>query len=265
MTEKEKYEKELTDLAYKVALRLYNTYYSSVKSLNIEKDDWLQEAVMYIVLKYGKYSRENIKKTIQAEPENAEGIVYRYLKKLLLNRFQINFRKIKAPKSKETKAKETKTKKRVSEERPDRFVSLDEELPGDFQGSKLDLMQDTTNYNPSEIEEMLEGKEIFESFLDYFDKEPYKTFKHTYVGKSKLLGKDAPLSEYNIAKLIMNGKVLDEILKIYGVYTDNIGSSSVATFVNRKVKEVINMLSDALNSLPAYERKIVKAYINSIQ
>jgi DNA mismatch repair protein MutH len=61
------------------------------------------------------------------------------------------------------------------------------------------------------------------------------------------------------------GKTLKDILEIYNVYTSNIGSSSEATFVNRKVKEVIDMLSNAVNSLPEYERKIVKAYIDSIQ
>jgi hypothetical protein len=242
------YENKIIDITYEAAEKIYDVYAKSAEYLRFEKDDFLQDAVMHIISKYGN----NIK--TEEDFKNFKKGLSPQLRTFFKNKLQSQYAKTKM-----NKEKQIITKTKHGEEAPDYLEYLDDD------SKKIKSPENLNNANPSEIEEMLEGKEILKDLINLFSKTPYKTNKHTYIGQSKALNKNIELSEYNIAKLLINGETLMDILKIYNSYTTNIGTSSKASFINRKVKKVINMLTDAINSLPEYENKIVKAYIGSIQ
>lgn len=104
------------------------------------------------------------------------------------------------------------------------------------------------------------GEAIAEKIIDSLNFLPYRTRKHTYVGQDKDLGK-LQLSEQNIARLLFLGETPRGIIRIYGKEVDNIGSSSEASFILHKVKEVIEKIVLMVEKLPNKDKKALKAYM----
>ena len=69
------------------------------------------------------------------------------------------------------------------------------------------------------------------------------------------------LSEQNIARLLFLGETPRGIIRIYGKEVDNIGSSSEASFILHKVKEVIEKIVLMVEKLPNKDKKALKAYM----
>ena len=82
-------EEKIVDMAYTAAEKLYNMNYNGMKSLSIDKDDFMQDAVMYILDLYRKdYMHLDIE-------SKAPGMVMKMLKTFVLNLFQVTNKKAK--------------------------------------------------------------------------------------------------------------------------------------------------------------------------
>ena len=229
-------EEEVINAAYEMASKMYNLYRRELKSVRVEKDDYMQDAVMYILNLYNKdYMQVD-------DDKDPKGIIFTMLKRFTKNQLQTN----------------AKLKNRSQ-------LTLDKPMSDeDGSSSPLELVP-SEDEEPEEVaiakENLLEGESILYDIIEELDVVPYKAIKHNYVGSHPILGSDLKLSEYNIGRLLLLGQNEYDILRIYNVYTNNIGTSSKATFVQRKVKKVIDKLADIVNSLSAEERQSVKEYL----
>lgn len=227
-------EEKIVDMAYTAAEKLYNMNYNGMKSLSIDKDDFMQDAVMYILDLYRKdYMHLDIE-------SKAPGMVMKMLKTFVLNLFQV-------------------TNKKQNKKGP----SLDLELTdSENNQTLLDIIPDHEQ-DAEALSKITDGKQWLEDIVNELDVSGYTQGKHKYVGNDKILGSDLKFSEHNIGKLLLQGYNTTDILHVYDAYASNIGASSRATIVNRKVNNVINKIADVVNSLGPDEIEAVKLYLTS--
>jgi DNA-directed RNA polymerase specialized sigma24 family protein len=220
-------EEKIVSQAYDMAEKMYKRYGSRLRSVSIDRDDYIQDAVIYVLNLFRK-DYMNI-----ANIDNAKGIIYKMLGRFTLNQIQIDARKVNR-----------------------RGEPLDTDI-----NMKDDLESSTKS--PEEEYLLEEGRLMLEDIIEQLDVTPFKSIKHSYKGFEKTLG-EISLSEQNIAKLLYMGNHFHDILKIYNVETNNTGSSSEATFVHRKIKQTLNKLADIINSLNYDDEKLIKDYIEKI-
>jgi hypothetical protein len=242
---------QFVDLAYDVASKRYYKYKHILDDIRLQKDDYIQDAVMYLFKLYKN-------KYFELDPnKNIKGLLYSMLRQYTLNRIHVDYKKEKK-----------------------KSYSLDIEMPTGFMG-ELETKKD---HIPSEdrdawdyIERDLEigqidaGEKILKKVVNRLDPTPYKSYKYAYMGNVRNLGKpighmrglwgDIKLSEQNLGKMLFHGLDYHDVLKVYGVDTPNIGTSSEATFVQRKFKAVIKKLTEEINNLNEEDREAVKKYI----
>jgi hypothetical protein len=232
-TENEDKEKnKIIELAYDAATKIYNKNAIEFQNKNISKDDFLQDAAMYILYLY------EIDYMYLDKPELAPGMVRKMLNTFFLNEIR-----------------DDKAKKLI------RTVSMDEELEdseNNITGSDLIPSKELS----ADKKEFIEyGKMLLEGLIEEFSIVPYQTTKHSYTGKVPGTNEQLSFSEYNIAKLLLDGYSSDTILKIYDVYTPNIGSSVKASVVYRKIKNILDKLEKEINTLDNEDRSAVVAFI----
>lgn len=231
-------EELLVDAAYEMAQKKYNIYRTQFKSLSIDKDDYIQDAVMYI-LDLNKKGYMHLDKN-----RDPRGMIFTMLGRFTKNMFQV-----------------------VSRKRKKYSLSLDKKMPGsEDDRNYLDTIEDKSR--APDIEDDLSdklaiGKSLLDEIVDKLSVVPYKTRKHEYIGRYPALSnRPIKLSEYNIAMLLLMGNGSDDILRIYDAYAKNIGASSRATIVYRRINEVIKKLADMINSYSEVDREYIKLYIS---
>jgi len=233
-------EEEIVSVAYEMAEKMYNIRRQEFVSLRVDKDDYLQDAVMYIL---NLYKSKYMKLSNNIKPH---GMIFRMLGRFTKNVFQKNARDV--------------SRYQLTLDRPmgdDSNTTIADQLPSNFKSNPEELMLDEKDF------EM--GKKIVNEIIETLDVVPYKTTKHTYTGEHPILGKNLKLSEYNIGRLLMLGVDEYGILHVYNSYAKNIGADSRATFVHRKTKNAIRKIANIINNeLPEEESKIAKAYIFKI-
>jgi hypothetical protein len=228
-------EDGIAEETYKVASKVYSNY-NWWKNTNYHEEDFVQDAVMYMVNLY----RKNYFPTDQ---DNIKGIIYR-----LLNGFFVR-----------------NMYKKVAREK--RNMSLDNTI-GDTEQSYIENVE-STELTPEEEVALAyaieEGQQILAEVADDLSPIEYKTRKHKYIGEEKSLGK-LKLSDTSIAKLLTLGYKYHDILEIYNVNHSNIGASSEATYVYRKTKEVIDKIAAKLNtSYTESQMNSVKVYLEYLE
>lgn len=232
-------EEKIVSQAYDMAEKMYKRYGSRLRSVSVDRDDYIQDAVIYILNLFRK-DYMNI-----ADINNASGIIYKMLGRFTLNQIQTDA-------------------KQVNKRGPslDVGVELQDDLETTYTMSKEGLFGSSTK-SPEEEYLLEEGRLMLEDIIEQLDVTPFKSTKYNYQGFEKNLGK-VSLSEQNIAKLLLMGNHFHDILKVYNVEASNIGSSSEATYVHRKIKQTLDKLADIVNSLDSEDRKLVKDYIQQI-
>jgi len=226
---------------YEIANKLYNKYAPQLASLNIEKEDYLQDAVMYTLNLYQKGYFE-IKEDLKPH-----GIIYNLLTTFTKNQFQIV----------------SKKNKRFAQSLDNPIASED----GEEKSAASTLMQ-TQFLTPEEYtmqaKEIESGKKHLQKIVNTFSVTPFSKSKHTYKGTyHKELGRNFKFSEKNIGVLLMHGATRADILRAYNVYTSNIGTDSKATVVNRKAKYVMAKIGEEIKKLPEEAQKQIKTFILS--
>lgn len=229
-------ENLVVEVAYEMAEKMFGRHYNEFASLSIDKDDWLQDAVMYIL---GLYRKEYFELREEITPE---AIIYTLLKRHVKNYFQLS----------------SKKQKRVapSLNSPDYH---DEYEQGErFVQTQFPDVEEEMIFE----EDIKEGKQYLNEIVEKFDVTELKGAKHTYKGKyHKALGKNFKLSERNIGILLIHGSSRKDILAAYGVLVPNIGADSKATFVNRKAKYVMALIQKEIQKLSEEAQNAVKTYI----
>lgn len=230
---KKEREEEITNAAYRMADKIYNMNIASVKNVGVDKDDFRQDAVMYIL---NKYRNEEM---YMDEGYKPEGIIFTFL-----SRFYLNYIKEFVRKNRELKLLDLPAKNGKS-------------------GTALDYVADSEQLNSEELAVLSKEKERAEKLLDKiisnFENLPYPTRKYEYVNKE-----NKKLSEYRLAKLIIKGYTMGSILKEYDSYTTNIGTNSKAHFINKKVHLVMEKLSDIVSKLEENDTEAIKIFADSL-
>lgn len=237
--ENEQNENIIVNSGYEMANKIYNRFLQAFKNLRVEKDDFIQEAVMYVL---NLYRKEYFVLKPNLTPN---GIIYNLLVTFAKNEIQKKFNKNK------------KSGK-----------NLNNPIYPGGEETFLDILPDEKGLSPEEqtmqtLEEK-NGKVLLQRIVNSFDVTEYTTSKHTYKGTfHKALGKNFKFSEKNIGTLLMLGKTTKEILWLYNIKTTNIGSDSKATLINRKIKYTIAKIGEEIKKLSLEEQELVKAYILS--
>lgn len=229
-------EEELVSAAYEIAEKMYNIYWRELNSLRVDKDDYLQDAVIYIL---DLYKKDYMKIDDDKRPH---GMIFTMLKRFTKNYFQ--------------KSARVNKRNQLTLNRPmgEDETELLDKLPSNLGGDPEEIAIDQETYE--------EGEQLLYEIIEEFDVVPYRTTKHSYKGNHPILGKNLKLSEYNIGRLLLMGLDEYEILKVYNVYQKNIGASSTATYVHRKVKNVIDKLADIIKQGYSEEEiESIRAYL----
>ncbi len=236
-------EDEVVEATYRVATNVY--YRSALTRLRYDKDDFLQDAALFILNKFRD-------KYFEITTDNAEPLIY----SLLNNWFKRN-----------AVSADYKHYRRVVY--MDRSLS-DSSVNSSSAGNNMifsNLMKSSIS-SPDAVYEyevaVSSGKRILDNIIDSLDVTPYNSRKYNYIGKDEDFGK-IKLSESNLARLLVSGKDLHSILTIYGNNTNNAGSSSPSAFIARKVKETKERLVDLIKGLPHSEKNDVIVYMESIK
>lgn len=221
----------IVDAAYRVAPKVY--YTKNWKNTNYDLDDFVQDAAMYILELYND-------RYFPLDRENIDGMIYKMLKTFSFN------------------------KNRSLQNKASKTFSINSTDSDDKPSATTFLPADTLD--PSQEEALDYAKELLEEIVENDMKDqPFMTRKHTYRGKLDTWGDTGfELSEQNIAKLLLSGYGSTDIMNIYDSFADNIGASSKATYVYKKVNHVIDKLADVINQKPDYERKAIADYMEQV-
>lgn len=207
-------EDSVVGVVYNVAPRVY---YRKRWPQLYTIDDFVQESAMYILDLY----RKNYFPTDQ---DNIDPIIYRLLDGFfIINKYQ----RIK--------------KEGYGKIYLDRYFKHGNHDSSSDQ-SALQLAVDN-NYDERDSRVAI-GLELAEELIDRMDFQPYKTRKYKYVGY--LNGETLALSEKNLAKLILMGMTMHDILDVYGNDVSNISTSTKATYIFHRVKITIDRMKEVI-------------------
>lgn len=223
-------DEDVINMSYKAAGIVYDKY--RWDTANYTKDDFQQEAAIYILNKFnmGYFDANN---------DNIFPIVYR----LIDGHFVYN---------------------KYKKHRPEfNIIRLDSEkfdnMPEDFYED--DLLRVNEDQNPEDIcikeEDIREGMSRVIEIISGLNSEPYITRKYNYVGELEG-GIKVKLTEYNIGKLIIEGKSLHDILEIYGCNNSNSGASSKSANIARTVKRTKDKIVKGIKSLSEESKDSVR-------
>jgi len=216
----------LVDITYKIAPAVYSKY--DWKNLKYSIEDFTQDAVMYIM---DLYDRDYLDLTLN----NIGPLINR----MLNGHFVYNMYKKHQKHSKEYSLNKTK----------------------DTESSSQEFIDDLKDESP-DSEVLLLGEDFLKAFIDNLSFIPYSTRKYKYKGYTDKSG-EIELTESNLAKLIISGYTLHQILKIFNVDTNNIGASSQASYIAYKVRNIINKLALLINNEEPNIREAIKLYLKS--
>lgn len=207
-------EDSVIAVVYNVAPRVY---YRKRWPQPYTIDDFVQDSAMYILDLY----RKNYFPTDQ---DNIDPIIYRLLDGFfIINKYQ----RIK--------------KEEYGKIYLDRYFKHGNHDSSSDQ-SVLQLAVDN-NYDERDSRVAI-GLELAEELIDRMDFQPYKTRKYKYVGY--LNGETLALSEKNLAKLILMGMTMHDILDVYGNDVSNISTSTKATYIFHRVKITIDRMKEVI-------------------
>jgi len=224
-----KKEELIVSAAYEMSEKFYAINGKRMRVLNIDKDDFMQDSVMYILKIYRNgYMHLD-------EDRNPRGMIFN-----MLRLFAYNY---------------------TSAKNKDRFrESVSLEKPTDEYGNTpLDLIKEESMMDPEQyttvIYESKRAEKILKNIIENLDVTPFKTVTHLYVGKSGI-----SLSEYNIGRLILKGYNVEKILKEYEVLPNKSEQDSRYVYVKRKINQVSNKLKKAFNKLNEDDKKAIEIY-----
>lgn len=222
-------ENKIIKTAYEMSEKIYRMKSLSMKNLGVEIEDFQQDAALYILNLYRKDYMYLDK------DRDARGMVF----KMLSQYSQNYFRKYLRNKGKHAGSLNNSVNKNVE---------------------KLELISREEQLNPEDWSvinlEKIRGEKLLKEIIEQLNILPFKTRKHEYIGKE-----NKKLSEYNLAKMIISGYTMKDILKEYNVYTPNTGTSSKAVFVNKKVHEVSDKLKSIVNKLDENDREAITYFV----
>lgn len=210
----------------KIAPSVYRKY--SWNALKYSVDDFTQDALMHIM---ELYDRNYLDLTL-----NNIGPL---IKRMLNGHFVYNMYKKHKKFSKELSLNNTE----------------------DTEYNSIEYIANVKDESPTS-DTLLLGEDFLKSFIDNLSFHAYRTRKHSYVGHTKKSGK-IELTEANLAKLIISGYSLHDILKVFNVDVDNIGSSSQASYISHRVKAIIDKLALVINNEEDDVVDAIKAYIDT--
>lgn len=229
-------EETIVNVAYEMATKMANIKYTQLKSLSIDREDFIQDAVMYILDKY----RDNYM-NIDNE-EESHGMIFKMLGRFTLNKFQI-------------------TAKRKSRE----MLTLDQNIDDSEDNTRVSQLADEERLNAEELvidsENLEEGEALVYQILDRLNVTPFKTTKYQYTGQHPILGDDLKLSEYNIGRLLFINSDVHDILKTYGVDVQNIGADSEASYVYHKIKAIIKKIEKMAIAMTDEEKASIAKFL----
>jgi len=226
-------EEKIIKASYEMAEKIYRINYKSFFGYSIDLEDFQQDAVMYILKLY----RDGYMYT--DDSYDIRGMIFTMLRQYVLNYLRKYYRRSKrmADNIRQNNLGEFDTNYLVVENIP--------ALPNNKEVEETVVMQESIE----------QGKKVLGKIIQNFSISPLKTRKHIYINTE-----NNKISEYQIAKLVTEGHNIESILKEYNVYTSNIGTSSKAVFVYRKVQEVLDKLKTYIEQLEENDKKAVALY-----
>ena len=154
MYQKEK-ENHIIEVTYEMAEKVYNVNYKKLANLGIEKEDFAQDAVMYIL---DLYRKDYI---FLEEGRNPRGMIFKMLSLFLKNTMTVKIR--------------------LQDRRAASLNTFYEDV------ERIELQSEKTLMNPEQWSlkslEVSRGKMLLEEIVESFEDIPFGTIKHTYVDK----------------------------------------------------------------------------------
>ena len=227
-------EEDVVNVAYKAARSIYRKY--SWASSKYSEEDFIQDAAMSIL----KCFRDGY---FTATTDNIYPIVYR----LIDGYFVYN------------KLKKQKAEKCV--------LSLNDLAPFSKYGNgeDIELLETIADSSEQIIDNTVKerdaqiGKNILLKVIDTFETMPVRTRKHSYNGITGV--SHIELSEYSIARLILDGNDLHDILNVFGFDISNSGSTSQTAYIAKIVKNVTDSLIEKIRALSSKDKESIADFL----
>lgn len=218
-------ENEIVKATYEMSKRIYRFNAAKMRRFDIDMEDFKQDAALYIL---GLYRKDYMYLDESTDPR---GMIF----KMLVQYSRNYIRKYERHSKRHAKSLNIKDSRGLEILES---ISKEEEL-------------DPEEWSVEQLESE-RVKKLFEEIAEQFETLPFRTRKHQYIGKS-----NKTFSEYNLAKMIFDGYNMKSILEEYNVYTKNIGKSSKAVFVNKKVREVSDKIKSIVSKLDEDDREAI--------